>query len=365
MRDDAEQARLLRTFVTTPWTPTRAQAVKQAVVRKRLRVRRQRAIGASVLAACLVAGVWWTAQPTTKLTADPPLLAQPSPQRSIIRLPDGSTMTALKENLAVLDQVERVDGDRVWRFVGGSVRFAIAARSSEPFMVRTRHATLSVMGAVFVVQDAGDQPRLTVEAGEVQVSLPASQERVYAGQSAQLTPEEDPASLPAAAPKASKSPSRPQRWQGLVRRGRYDEAFVALEKAIAIEGSAAVPDEPGSLLLAADAARLSKHPDKALPHLQRFVRRFPSDPRSSLAAFTLGLVLLEELGRPHEAAHAFAKSRQMSPTGDLAEDALGREAEAFYRAGDEMGARAAAAEYLRRFPSGRRAGAVKRFGALE
>jgi transmembrane sensor len=200
----------------------------------------------------------------------------------------------------------------------------------------------------------------------VRVAWNGGQALLSAGQS-DLFPsaaEEPPAAsapLPAAAPPPAPAPSPPRAWRALAQRGRFDDAYRALRR----EGPAAVPDEPGALLLAADVARLSHHPAQAVAPLRHVLDRYDHDPRAGLAAFTLGLVLLEELGRPREAAAAFARSRGIDPGGDLAEDALAREVEAHFRAGDAAHARQAAEEYLRRYPSGRRSRAVRTFGQVE
>jgi transmembrane sensor len=76
-------------------------------------------------------------------------------------------------------------------------------------------------------------------------------------------------------------------------------------------------------------------------------------------------VLLEELGRPGEAAAAFAQADALAPDGPLAEDAVAREVEALSRGGDASGAARLAREYLRRFPDGRKVRSVKRFGGIE
>jgi transmembrane sensor len=119
------------------------------------------------------------------------------------------------------------------------------------------------------------------------------------------------------------------------------------------------------LLLAGDVARLSGHADAAVAQLSRAMARHPDDPRAPLAAFTLGRVQLEDLGSPREAAHAFARARELAPGGPLAEDALAREVEAWSRAGETETARARALAYTRRYPDGHRTHAVRRFGGLE
>ncbi len=169
----------------------------------------------------------------------------------------------------------------------------------------------------------------------------------------------------AAAPSALGEPKHapalpaPSSWRPLAESGRFDEARAALKKA----GPNAVRDETADLLLAADAARLGGSPSEAVPYLERVVHGHASDPRSSLASFTLGRVLLDELGRPREAADAFARVRKAG--GPLAEDALAREVEATSRAGDSVRSRELAREYLTRYPKGRRSKAVSRFGGLD
>jgi transmembrane sensor len=93
--------------------------------------------------------------------------------------------------------------------------------------------------------------------------------------------------------------------------------------------------------------------------LRELLRDYPNDPRSPLAAFTLGRVLLNELGRPREAAAAFQQVRQKAPASQFAEDALAREIEAWTRASEPGRARALAKVYLERYPSGRHARRVK------
>jgi transmembrane sensor len=176
---------------------------------------------------------------------------------------------------------------------------------------------------------------------------------------------DEPELSAAASPSALEEPSRAplssstSPWRPLAESGRYEEARAALKKA----GPNAVRDETADLLLAADAARLGGYPSEAVPYLERVVRAHASDPRSSLASFTLGRVLLDELGRPREAAEAFARARKAG--GPLAEDALAREVEAASRAGDTTRSRELAREYVTRYPKGRRLKAVSRFGGLD
>ena len=113
-------------------------------------------------------------------------------------------------------------------------------------------------------------------------------------------------------------------------------------------------------MLAADAARLSGHPEQAVGYLRRVSTEHSSDSRAPLAAFTLGRLLLSQLGRPGEAAEAFALARRLRPAGSLSEDALAREAEARQRAGSGSRARALASEYLTSYPRGKHHSTMQR-----
>jgi transmembrane sensor len=124
-------------------------------------------------------------------------------------------------------------------------------------------------------------------------------------------------------------------------------------------------DRVGDWMLAADNARLSGNPAAALPYLRAVTEKFPRDGRAPVAAFTMGLLLLEQLGRPAEAARAFSEVVRLdTAAAPLTEDALAREVEAWRQAGKPDRARQSATEYLRRYPDGRRSHSVRQFGGL-
>jgi len=124
------------------------------------------------------------------------------------------------------------------------------------------------------------------------------------------------------------------------------------------------PESAADLLQAADKARVSGHAVQAAELLRKLLREHRSDARAPLAAFTLGRMLLMELGRPLEAASAFAEARRLSPGGPFAEDALAREVEAYSKARVTAQAHARAEEYLRLYPEGRRAAVVRVLGSI-
>lgn len=150
-------------------------------------------------------------------------------------------------------------------------------------------------------------------------------------------------------------------WKALAHEGQFELAYEAAERSRQAE----VVDEPADLLLLADVARLSRHPQEAVEPLTKLLRSHGDDPRAPLAAFTLGRVQLDDLGRPRAAAESFRRAQELAPEGPMAQDALAREVEAWSRAGEGQRARARAEEYLRRYPDGRRLRSVRRYGALD
>jgi transmembrane sensor len=158
-----------------------------------------------------------------------------------------------------------------------------------------------------------------------------------------------------------RSDAKASQWRTLVAAGQHSEAYELL-----VSSGARVPhSDPVALMEAADAARLSGHPEAATDYLDTVLRRHRKHALAPLAAFTLGRLLLDRLGQPREAAAAFARARELSPKGSLAEDALAREVEAWSKSGDAALARARADEYLGRYPQGRRIRAVKLYGGIE
>jgi transmembrane sensor len=113
-------------------------------------------------------------------------------------------------------------------------------------------------------------------------------------------------------------------------------------------------------MLAADIARLNGQPDAAVAPLQQLIARFPRDKRAALAAFSLGRVLLDDLGRVAEAAAAFEQASLLAPSGPLAEGALARAVEACLQLGQRERAAKLAQRYLSRFARGTHAEAMRR-----
>jgi len=237
--------------------------------------------------------------------------------------------------------------------------FTVARLSEYQFDVAVDEGHVAVLCAGGSRADLGGGERRTFTCGEME--KPAAPGPAAAPPPRATKPVAARAPVAALAPNAAtETPAKATPgWQVLAERGQYREAYDSLHRG----SESAVRDETHELLLAADSARLSGHASEAVPYLRRILVQHGNDARADLAAFTLGRVFLDELGRPAEAAEAFERAR--APHAPLAEDALAREIEAWARAGNARRAHALALEYQHSYPKGRRMRAVAKFGGLD
>lgn len=288
------------------------------------------------------------------------------------------TLERLDER-TVLAEVPR-DGQRRFELSRGTARFTIRDRKGPPLFVQAGAVELEIMATRALVEVVDDRARVIVEEGAVLARWPTGEQLIRAGEPAwvpPVPPVETPAPVPAVdvpapepvrvvtepteAPKRIKS-KRPAAtpdvvWKRLAAIGDYQAAWLELQ-------STPPKDEAAELLLAADVARLSGHPDAAIAPLERVTQKHRSDARAALAAFTLGRVLLDDLGRPRDAMSAFHTAETLAPTGPLAEDALARRVEAASKA-QHPSAHELAVTFLERYPTSVRARAVKHFGGVQ
>lgn len=258
----------------------------------------------------------------------------------------------------------------------GAVWFSVTPGKARVVRVRCGNTEVEVIGTRFLVARIDGGARVTVDHGRVRVTSSRGIRELTDGQSAEFVddvPSVSPVPAPeivvdAGAPLVMSKPrvistvpvvAAKPRWQDLAATGDYDAAWDELEQ------GGAPSDDVGDLLLAADVARLSKHAPRAVVFLRRVVDDHAADARAPLAAFTLGRVLLDDLGQPREAAAAFADCPRLNPDTPLAEDALARQVDAWQRAGDLVRARSTAVEFERRYPTSPRLRVVRRLGGLE
>jgi transmembrane sensor len=292
---------------------------------------------------------------------------------------DGATTVTLAPGSRV-ETAETTATRIVLRVTHGRASFDVAHREGRTFRVEAGAAAVQVLGTAFAVERAGEGARVSVESGRVRVffgdryaDLGAGEEGIFpsaiasAAVNGDVAPTAERATDRSSEPSAGVIPPSPVRheiasptWRSFAAHGNYDEAYSALADA----GFASVRDEVADLFTASDVARLSGHPSDAVAPLGRVLAHHGDDARAPLAAFTLGRVLLDDMGQAREAAAAFARIRGMSNAGALAEDALAREVEAWSRAGEIEQAHEAATVYLSRYPEGRAARRGRRCGGL-
>jgi transmembrane sensor len=284
----------------------------------------------------------------------------PLPPQSSVAAPHASSSPEALERVELRDESRAISlepGTRVaveedsperaqLRLDRGRARFEVTRRPERPFSVRAGGVTVTVIGTIFGVELVADRVGVSVEEGSVEVDWGLGQKRLLAGQRGWFPPLVVTGTQEVAAPDLSGGSGKP---------------------ATSAESRAIPPEAPGAkeLLSEVDAVRSQGQPERAVTLLRQILREHPSDPRAPLAAFTLGRLLLNELGRPREAAAAFQIVRQKAPASQFAEDALAREVEAWERASEHERARARALSYLEQYPAGRHVRQVKALARLE
>jgi transmembrane sensor len=350
------------------WSGLRRKRVRRAAVR--------RGLSAFALAlAVLGARAWWPEPSASDRHAgggapgEPgrEVAPTPGPSPEAVALADGVLVTPLEDD-AEVEVVESTAERVAVKVVRGRNRFQVPRAAERDVRVVAGDVTIRVYASEFAVARFDVGAEVWVYSGHLRIEWNGEETQVWAGEHRRFVRTDGPAATAndeaaAAADRAPESaPVRAERrWQKLAREGRFDDAYDVLRRA----GADAIEDSVAELLLAADVARMSGHPEEALRPLRQVVTHHAQDSRAPLAAFTLGRVLLDDLRRPGAAAKVFARARELAPAGALAEDALAREVEAWSRAGNAAMARERAELYLQLHPRGHRASAVRQYGALE
>jgi transmembrane sensor len=277
-----------------------------------------------------------------------------------------------------VDVRERSDSRVVVSLRQGAAHFDVRHDPRRLFRVEAGSVEVEDLGTRFEVENKGNSVRVSVSEGSVAVSfrdardgtrksasLKAGEEGVYpsaegprAGDRSQAS--DAPAPLPSVGAPSGTAQAQPAAdWRELARAGKHRQAYALLVPG----GFRDVRNDAGDLLLASDVARLSQHPSDAATLLRKLLAGHERDPRAPSAAFTLGWVLMNDLGRPSEGALAFARAEALAPRGNLAEDALARSAEAWHRAGEISRAETAVERYEKAYPHGRHRAMLKRLVA--
>jgi transmembrane sensor len=371
-----EKIQQAREHVAVRWDDHRARTLEGRLLDRAGRPNSRARVGYALALVAVIVGVLVgtnrLAQRSNAVTLTNPI-ASAGPRS--LRLADGSMidLATSDSSIRTLEATPRSVGIEV---VNGAAHFDVAHDPARLFRVIAAGVTVEVIGTAFTVERRATGARVAVDRGRVRVrwndkirTLSAGEAGVFGeeqgvGESAADELIDDDAqdaggtALPSSSGVARRSPGE---WRSLAHDGDFSKAYEALRG----EGPGAVRDEPNELLLQADVARLSGHPDQAIAPLKRLLSRHGSDAQAPLAAFTMGRVLLDELKKPREAAGAFAKVYHLAPGGPLAQDALAREVEAWSRAGESTIARERAQRYVQSYPQGRKLNAVRHYGGLE
>jgi transmembrane sensor len=252
----------------------------------------------------------------------------------------------------------------------GTATFDIEPGGPRAWVVGAGDTTVRVLGTRFIVARTKESDRIhvSVARGKVRVESPRLAEGtrdLVAGQEIDVaTPSagsdgvpvatvDDLASVPAppALPRPDRTrPSRPP-------------PAVTTSPARSTAGLSPRPSAPppstAERMDHADAARRAGRPREAVAILASIVE--DADPRSAIAAFTIGKVHAEELGDPAGAASWFERASRLGLPAALDEDAHARVVECYARAGRNADAARAASSYEAKFPDGRHLARVKRW----
>jgi len=306
-----------------------------------------------------------------------------SPQaHAAFRLSDGSAVELSRGSLL---EVLRNDGDEMSTVLRrGKSTFDVKPGGRRRWTIEVGYVRVQVVGTRFVVDRQADAVEVRVQRGVVLVrseSLVDGVRRLTAGQSlrveapptrvdntqmepipaAAVSPSPAPAPAPMEPP-ASVAPPRAvhaeparneARWDELAAHGEYHAALVALEQHGGLAFVARTTNEPALLLSLSDVAREVDQPAQAVLVLERLLASHPDSREAPMAAFTLGKIQLERLGRPLEAVAAFERVLAHERGAVLAEHALARLADAYEQAGRHEDAERSARLYLERHPAGR------------
>ena len=139
-------------------------------------------------------------------------------------------------------------------------------------------------------------------------------------------------------------------WRALGSAGKYEAAYQAAESAGFSEQARSA--NRADLLLLADVARYAGHLPDAASTYSALRSRFPGSTEAAVAVFMLGRLAADQRAAFGEAARDFQSYLNERPKGQFALEARGRLVEALHRSGDNAAARAAATDYLHRYPNG-------------
>lgn len=318
-----------------------------------------------------------------ELLEAPPAPANPaSPSASV-----GSRATA-RVDFVDGSSIEASPGARVEALASSPGEFAVAVRRGRAqfrvtpggprrWRIEASHAQVEVLGTVLWVESDAAGSSVRVDVGRVLVrspELPGGSQPLAAGEVLRLG---TPLAALDAAPEAGAAEMAPQVLEprdtatpaSPAARVERRRARTPPLGATRLERGAAASRPAGSrvggstaaasLWEEADEARRDGQPERAAELLARLVERYPEDSQVALAAFTLGVLQLDRLARPVEAAESFQLALELGIGAALRDDAYLRWAEALSQVRDPARLAMVSAEYARLYPRGRQRAAIE------
>ncbi|MGH1345732.1 MAG: tetratricopeptide repeat protein [Nannocystales bacterium] len=320
--DDACRAAKLE---PVPWSDAQIGASWDAIEvgrQRRVRTRQAMQAGAAIALAVCVGTWWWLTSPTAPAHTVPPVASATQPRRledasaqARSPAPEDPTTQQADPGSATLQgnaQLAHREGRRVYNADDswtGSVRAGVDIE-------------ISGEGTSFEVESLPDAYRVTATASVVVVKYAGQRIELEGGESVRLEVES-----------TRIGPSKKSRPMG-----RKPSAQ--------------------TLLGEADAARVRGDLGAAATALKSFVSTYPRHADVGNAWFQLGKVERRR-GRHRAAARAFAQSRPHLQGGALESDALASQARSLASAKKSKDAKTLAGEYLRKFPRGVHAAAMR------
>lgn len=351
-----------------------AAAAPRILVRERRKRGQRWAIGGGMLvaatAALLIALTWAPREPRPLVAGalKPPAaaiapLTAPSwvteERPSSFSLQDGSVVEAEAQTTI---QVERQEAEVVsLELARGRARFAVSKRPTRRFSIVAGDVTVRVVGTRFWVARIGEQVRVEVEEGTVEVryqeqviSLPAP------GVWERPIRAAEPLAPPVDGPEDDRRPEgdrRPEHDRAQDRRPAHPvapkaEPPRAPSKAPIRAAERSRREAADRLFQAAMRARAGGDGQAALEAFAAFLAEHPRDTRAALASFELGRLQMDVAHDAQAAVRSLSRALAASPTASFAEDALARLVRAHDQRGDVRACQEARALYEKRYPAG-------------
>lgn len=338
------------------------------------------------LAAALLVALVWSARPAREEHAADPSRPEVSGPMAlagddrVFTFADGSEVRVMAASRARVESTGPASAHLT--VLDGEVRARVVHTEATDWVFAAGPFRVRVVGTRLAVQWSEAEGHLVVrvEEGAVVVTGPDVTARVAAGESLELDRavethasavlDDEPSEAPSAPPPSSSAPSpetplvrhapvastvtdveaAPARdWRSLADAHEYGAAVEAAEQEDLAGARARMSAD--DLLTFADVARRARRTDVAVDTLEVVRARFPASAESATAAFVLGRIAVDG-GHPDEAATRFETYLREAPSGRFARESLGRLIEARQAHGDVDAARAAARDYLARYPEG-------------